>query len=382
MNRADVAVIGGGVVGLAFAWEAARRGKSVVLFERSTVAQAASVRNFGMIWPIGQTAGENYQLALRSRARWLELREFAGVWAAKCGSVHLAHHDDEDAVLREFAEKAQALQIPCDYRTAAETLLGFPWVNPEGLRGALFSPTELCVNPRNAIATIPNYLQEAHGVTLRFGTAISAIEMPHVRTASGDTWQVETAFVASGADFESLFPEVYARSGLFRCKLQMLRTKPQPNGFRLGPHVAGGLTLCHYKSFEVCESLAALKRRVQATHPRHVELGIHVMASQNDRGEIVIGDSHEYGAAISPFDKAEIDDAILAYLRRMIRLPDWDIAERWHGIYAKHPTLAHFTAEPQPGCFVVSSPGGAGMTLAFGLAEQWWQTWEPNGADR
>ena len=61
---------------------------------------------------------------------------------------------------------------------------------------------------------------------------------------------------------------------------------------------------------------------------------------------------------------------ILAYARRMLRLPDWSIAARWHGVYAKGPDPIHFAAEPQPGCFVMGSPGGAGRTLAFGLAER------------
>jgi FAD dependent oxidoreductase TIGR03364 len=367
-HRADVAVVGAGIVGLAFAWEAARRGRSVVIFDRSARAEGASVRNFGMVWPIGQRPGSDYARSLRSRERWLELRDRAGVWAAECGSLHLAHADDEDAVLQEFA----AAGVNCTYLSAAEAAARFPVVNPDGLRGALYSPAELAVNPRDALPRIAEFLAEAHGVTVRFECAVTGIDMPRVRTAGGEVWHANRVFVCSGTDFETLFPAEHAALGLRKCKLQMMRTAPQPGGWRLGPHVAGGLTLCHYPAFDVCRTLPALKRRVAEELPEYVRRGIHVMAAQNDRGEVVVGDSHEYGACANSFDKPVIDALILDYLRKMIRLPSWDVAARWHGFYAKLPDRSFVTAEPQPGCVVATGTGGAGMTLVFGLAADWW----------
>jgi glycine/D-amino acid oxidase-like deaminating enzyme len=156
----DVAVVGGGFVGLAFASEAARRGRSVVLFDRTPAPRGASVRNFGMVWPIGQAPGADRERAMRGRERWLELRDRAGVWVAECGSLHVAHADDEDAVLREFAGRAPGVGVECSYLTAAEVARRFPAVNPAGLRGALHSPAELAVNPPEAIARIPHCLAD------------------------------------------------------------------------------------------------------------------------------------------------------------------------------------------------------------------------------
>ena len=66
---ADVAIVGGGVLGLAHAYAAARRGHRVVVFERNPRAAGASVRNFGMIWPIGQPRGEMHTMAMRTPAQ-------------------------------------------------------------------------------------------------------------------------------------------------------------------------------------------------------------------------------------------------------------------------------------------------------------------------
>jgi len=380
IRRADVAVVGGGIVGLAFAWTAARQGHSVVLFERDRKAQGASVRNFGMVWPIGQSAGAPHARALRSRQLWADLADQAGIALDPVGSLHLSYQADELAVIEEFASLAPGLGFDVRLLTPSETLARSPSINPDGLLGSLWSPTEACVDPRQVIARMPGFLAEAHGVTLRYGSVVTSVEMPEVRTADGERWSVERAVICGGADFRTLFPEIFDGSGIRLCKLQMMRTPPQPSGWKLGPMLAGGLTLGHYSSFQACPSLGALKRRFAETMPEYVGQGIHVMASQNFLGEVVIGDSHEYDDAIDPFDKPEIDRLILDYLQGLIRLPDDSIAARWHGIYAKHPSKLIVRAEPQPEAKVVTAPGGAGMTLSFGFAEELWKEWAALGA--
>jgi glycine/D-amino acid oxidase-like deaminating enzyme len=44
-------------------------------------------------------------------------------------------------------------------------------------------------------------------------------------------------------------------------------------------------------------------------------------------------------------------------------------------VYAKHPALPVFEANPAPGIHICTGTGGAGMTMSFGLAEQMWSRW-------
>jgi FAD dependent oxidoreductase TIGR03364 len=238
------------------------------------------------------------------------------------------------------------------------------------------------VNPRSAIDAIAQWLSDRYGVRLLLGVNVSAVQgenenaaRPRVVDASGAAQDFDRVVVCGGVDVPLLFPREFQAAGLRICKLQMLRTVSQAGGWRIGPHLASGLTLRHYHSFDFCPSHAALRQRIAAETPELDQFGIHVMASQTDDNAIILGDSHEYDREIEIFDKSVIDDLILRELRRIICLPDWTIAERWHGLYAKHPSLPIVEIDAAPRVHLCTGTGGAGMTMSFGLAEQAWSRW-------
>lgn len=369
MEKFDVVIVGGGIVGLAHALAASRRVERVLVLERSTRAFGASVRNFGMGWPIGQPHGPLLQRALRSRDIWLECAASGLFTIERCGALHVAMHQDEMDVLAEFNER-HAASYGCRLLTGGQACAQSPALRRDTVIGALQSDAELCVDPREAVVGVTRMLQ-GRGVQVRFEEHVRGVSGGRVELANGTSIGAERVIVCSGADTRTLYPDVLARAGLAACKLQMMRTVAQPDGWRVGAHLAAGLTLLHYKAFAECASLAAVRKRFTEQAPAYLAAGVHVLVSQNAAGEITLGDSHEYSPDPDPFDKPAIDQLVIDYLAQFFRCPTLTIAQRWHGVYAKSTTgAAEFVERVDPGVYVVTGLGGAGMTLSFGLAEE------------
>jgi D-hydroxyproline dehydrogenase subunit beta len=174
-----------GIVGLAHALAAAKRGLKVAVFERNPDAVGASIRNFGMIWPIGQPAGILLDRALKSRQIWTEVAAAAGIAIDPCGSLHLAYRSDEMAVLQEFFDTRSA-DDTIRLLSASEVADKRSVVVMNGLLGALWSATEMTVDPREAIRQLPVYLTSAYGVEFHFSQVVTEIAYPHFKAGGKD----------------------------------------------------------------------------------------------------------------------------------------------------------------------------------------------------
>ncbi len=367
-RRADIAIVGAGIVGLAHAYFALKKGYRVVLFERDQFAVGASVRNFGLLWPIGQEPGVGLERALRSREHWIDVASQAGIWANQNGSMHVVYNDDELDVLNEFMTLYNAAAFQCELLSPKQVVEKSPVVKSSGLKGGLWSKTEGTVYSREAIRRIPLWLQEKFGLLLKFGHVVTGISLPTVYT-SRETWSVDRVYVCSGADFETLYPALYDSQPVSKCKLQMLKPVPE-KPFTLGPSLCAGLTLRHYAAFTKCPSLKKVDKRYDEELLAYKKHGVHVLLAQNSYGELIIGDSHHYSRTVEPFDLGEVNDVILDYLHSFTNLGQLRITERWHGVYPKVQNNIKLILEPEKGVTIVTGLGGAGMTLSFGLAEE------------
>lgn len=362
-------VIGAGIVGMATARALALKGFEVEVFERDERAVGASIRNFGMIWPIGQPSGKLYKRARRSREIWQSICEEAGIWHDPVGSLHLAYHDDELQAIREYVN-ANAAERGCALLTPAEALEKSPSINPEGLLGALWSPDEMIVEAREAIGQVAAFLEKKYSIRFHWHTAIHKISYPAVFSGN-QQWEADRIYVCSGVDFETLYPDTFRQLSLTKCKLQMMRAAALPQGQRIGPSLCGGLSMVHYPGFQSAPSLPALKNRYQQQYAEELKWGIHVMVSQNQYGELTIGDSHEYGLTHDPFSHGFINQMIINYLGTFTQLQSSQIIQHWVGFYPKMTNgSTELVLSPETGVTIINGVGGNGMTLSFGLAEE------------
>ncbi len=370
MSKSSAIVVGAGIVGLATARALSLKGYTVTVIERSEKAFGASVRNFGMIWPIGQPDGILYNRAIRSKMIWKEIADSISLPYEETGSLHVAYHQDEWQVLQEVHEIFLNHQRPVSLLTKDMITGKFNGINPNGLLGGLYSDAEMIVDPREAIAVIPEYLTEYLDVKFIWGQAVTSIDGCKV-FLNKNIKEADVVCICSGQDFETLYPDEFSATKITKCKLQMMRFVSEDKSFRIGTSLCGGLSLIHYKSFLAAPSLSVLEKRYTAEMPEYLENGIHVMVAQNSKGDLTVGDSHRYGPVFEPFDVSDINDLIIQYLKQFMVTDSWRLTQSWNGIYPKMTNEeTDLFSQPDAGVFIINGLGGAGMTLSFGFAEE------------
>lgn len=362
--NADVCIVGAGIVGLAHADDARRRGLRVVVVEREHFAVGASVRNFGHLIFSGLADGEGFDCALRSRERWLALGAEGAVQVRETGSVIVARADDELAVLESVAADAAR---HARMLTPAEVASLLP-IPTRQVLGGLQCALDLRVDPRTAVAALAAQLSDDPAVRIEWGAQVHEIEPGRVHTAAF-TVDAPNIVICPGPDYRALPPSV--RPGLeplTLCQLQMQRVAA-PLGRHYGPAMVTGLSLIRYPAFANRPVTDALRARLEAERAELIDAGVHLLITQLPDGDLVIGDSHAYGDTLAPFAVERVNELLLAEACALLGAPRLEVRERWRGIYptAKDGRLFLVTA-PLPGVRVVENISGLGMTLSFGQA--------------
>ncbi len=207
----DLAVVGGGVIGLSVAWRASQRGLRTVVLERGAIGAGASGVAAGMLAPSSEAAfGEQPLLGLNleSARRWpafaAELAERSGEDAGyrRCGTLLAARDADAAAALeRELAfRESLGLAVERLLPTRARELE--PALAPT-LRAAAAAADDHAVDPRRLLVALAAALRAAGG-ELREGAEVAGIDtsgdrVSGVALAGGERLAAGAVVVAAGA---------------------------------------------------------------------------------------------------------------------------------------------------------------------------------------
>ncbi|THD65950.1 TIGR03364 family FAD-dependent oxidoreductase [Phenylobacterium sp.] len=361
----DLAVVGAGIVGMACALAAARRGRRVVVIDRDAQANGASVRNFGFITVTGQERGAMWERARRSRDVWAEVAPQAGVPILHQGLVMVARRAEAVAVLEAFLKTEMG--EGCRLLAPGEVARDHPHLAGGELLAALWSPHELRVESRQAIPRLAAWLAASHGVAFLWGAAALSVETGRVVTTKGAI-EARAVAVCPGDDLYSLFPERVATAGVTRCKLQMLRLADP--GFRLSAGVMSDLGLARYAGYAALPEAEALRVRLAVEQPDHLANGVHLIVVQSANGSLVVGDSHHYAPTPDPFSHQAVDELILEEFADVFARPASPVIERWTGTYASAQDRTVLIDAPAPGVRLAMVTTGAGASTGFALGEE------------
>ena len=367
----DLIVVGAGIVGLAHAYTAARRGLKVCVVERDAACVGASIRNFGFITVTGQGAGDTWRRARRAREVWGEVAPQAGIDAVHHGLYLTAFRPRAHTVLEAFMRTAMA--EGCELLDVGEAARRAPVLQLGGAQSVLYSPHEMRVESRTAIGLLTRWLQEAHGVVFRFSEAVLEVATPHVRTSRA-VLHAERVVVCTNTDINGLFAERLAPHALRLCLLHMLRVQPEP-GFKLPGSVMADLSLVRYHGYSQLPEAAPLLEQMRREEGESLDNGIHLIVVQSADGSLVVGDSHHYGAAPEPFANQRVDDLILEHLHKTLKLQQSRVTERWVGIYPSSASTDCLIDKPDGATRVVLVTSGTGASTAFGIAEDVFGDW-------
>lgn len=205
-DAVDVAIVGGGIIGVMTAWELARRGLRVLVCEKGRVAAEQSSRNWGWIRQQGRDYAE-LPVMMESLRIWQglhhKLRERIGF--RQSGITYLARNAAKLREYENWLEGARAYGVDTRMLSASETQAMLP--NAAGWVGAMTTPSDAMAEPFLSVPALARAAAE-NGVLIRENCAVRALEITGGRlqgviTEKGDV-RCERVVVAAGA-WSSLF---------------------------------------------------------------------------------------------------------------------------------------------------------------------------------
>ncbi|MGH8250398.1 MAG: NAD(P)/FAD-dependent oxidoreductase [Steroidobacteraceae bacterium] len=379
-QSAEVAIIGGGIVGCATAYYLAKNGVSVALFDKGRVAGEQSGRNWGWVRQQGRSPVE-LPLMMQSLRLWQQLPRELGedIGFHQGGTLYLA---EDAAQLEKLADwLAVAREHALDTRLLTGRELDDVLAAGESWAGALYTASDARAEPSRATPAI------ARGAARAGARILTHAAVRGIKTASGRVSAVVTEHgrvaVNSVVCAAGVWTRLFCGSlGIPVPQLPVLgtvaRTAPAPpvlEGQAWSPSIAirrradGGYTVAHGGSSLhslVPASFRYAVKYLPAFCQGHESLRV---SFGSDFFHALATPSRWTLDAVSPFERERVLDPkpearVLGQMRKQL--------QRWHPAIAGAPFVETWGGmiEASPDVLPIISPvkGIGGLVIATGFS--------------
>jgi len=351
----SVLVVGGGLVGTATAYFAARDGMRVTLLEQQHVGYGASGRNPGFVWLHCRNPGWALEISLGGRALYDDLaRDLPQPFEFRAeGGLIYFNTPEQGVVFEEFVKARQADGLDMELIDGAEVRRMVGPIHPDVL-GASFCSNDAQINTPAVVSALAAGAC-AEGADVREGVEMTGLVNSGDRVVGVDTdhgrFTADFVVIATGAWTRALLAEsgVTANVGIER--LQVLATVPRP--LDIHPVVYGPLAAKQYALFRDLPSW----RIEDFLAPYEIETGNWMLQllSQRANGEVLIGCPMDYPDAPNhDVTLSGLRDIALAIIGDFPGLRDVAIDRMWAGVLPFTSDQVPIVDEVRPGLYVAA----------------------------
>ena len=350
-----IVVVGGGLVGTAAAYFAAREGLSVTLLEQETVGYGASGRNPGFVWLHCRNPGWALEVSLAGRRLYDDLARDLPVpfeFRAEGGLIYFTS-PEQGRVFEEFVARRCGDGLDMQLIDGHEVRRLVGPIRPDVL-GASFCSNDAQINTPTVVAALAAGAR-AEGADIREGVTVTALARSGDRVVGVETtagrFEADTVVMATGAWTHPLLARDALEVPIGMERLQVMATVPRP--LDILPVVYGPLAAKQYSLFR---DLPSWDER-DFLAPYEIETGHWMLqlVSQRANGETLLGCPMDYPAEVThEVTLSGLRDTATAIAEDFPGLRDVGIDRVWAGVLPFTSDLVPIIDEVAPGLFVAA----------------------------
>lgn len=306
MDKADVIIIGGGIIGSSIAYYLSKLGSKVLVLEKDDHAQGSAGATDGVVGYHTKKPGDEMELAIESIAMFDSLSKELGMeieFEKGCGGLQPVEDRFQWDILSGIAEEQRQSGVDIRMISIKEACRIEPQLSPS-LYGALYSPTGCKVNPLRLIFAYVR-AAKALGAQMIKGTEVTELikeggRVTGVRTNRGDFYadQVVNAcgsWAARIAQMAGVDMPIKPRKG------QLVVTEP------IGPFMTCTVQCARYNVIKFRPELIE--------DPEVLRMGASLSIKQTQSGSLLLGSTRE----MAGFDRENTLEAVETIVKRAVK---------------------------------------------------------------